>query len=330
MQPPCPRRRVRYAALALSLFAVLSPEASRSAPTRLDFRVEGDVWLLNGDLVRQPAVPLVQIGDFPTLEGTAVFDLEPTGAPLDELSFLRVPANLAEGAVVTLSRTANGAPLLVPNPTNLLDPFTARFSIAVGNQTGGITSIAGEIGGPVIFNLDTTLVLNLVDTGIPFFFADLPLTQAIGVPASRTFQATVGGMLDIPLAGRLHGSSWTTGPVAISAASLVTGREGDSGIGPPTAFATLRRRASGSATAETLGVITPLVVEIRAGTGPQEAPFTLFGFLRLTLVPEPRGAAGLAAAALVLLLARRRRAATSARGCRGSLPLRGSPAPTRR
>lgn len=302
--------RVARLALALAVIGVLLwvSAAAKATPSRLPAEIvfQGKLWLLNADPTRQPPVPMLQRLDVPPVRVETELLVSRSAMGISRLSLPDLPIG-----AVRVTRTVQGDPILVANPSNRFDPFTGRLQFAADFQAGTAQQMggtAGEFGGSVPFDLAIDVVLDEIEAGGPFFTAQIPLDGALGQAASATF-STVVQLLSIPIFGTAFGQSWTTGPVAISR-QVITRRLNNDPKGTPTGFVTLVFQTEGSRSDQQVSLVTPFVVEVFAGSGDEPVAFPLRGFLRttLTVIPEPATMVLLAMGLIGLLGFTRRRA----------------------
>ena len=188
------------------------------------------------------------------------------------------------------------------NPIARNQPFTALLRVKLDNDAGTVRPTGGGnggVGGSFALNLDTTLVLDRIETGGEFFVASLPLVGAIGAGVTERFTTNVD-KAEIPGAGSIFGEPWTTGSVTLTRA-LITRRQLDDPGGAPTGFTTFQHRAVGSVASNRIALVTPVVVEMLWGSGGNRVPTPLYGSFRLTFTPEP-SAGSLTVSSLALIL----------------------------
>lgn len=271
-------------------------------------RVESNVWVLNGDTVRQPNVPIVQKLATPVIALTDEAIVTPSR---DAVTQLNVPSRFGGTQTVQVSETTGGNPVLLPNPTNKFDPFTGMFTNRAFNEAGTATVFGGPNGGkggefPI--NIFTRVVLDFKDVFQELFVLEIPRAGQppiqFGVKATVPFDGIVSE-LSIPVEGSAFATGWTTGMVTVTR-TVTTMRLGGSVVGTPTGFQVLTFMSTGTFMKNVATAVTPFVVEAFAGSGPDRIPAPIYGFLRseiegITFVPEPgaafwiSGAAGLAA-----------------------------------
>jgi hypothetical protein len=295
---------------ALALLAAGPVLAAEPVLTTIEFGAE--LWGLNGDSVRQPMVPLVQKAAVPTPVLTDTVSVTPNAGGVTQVS--NFPADFAGGTTITVSKTTGGATLLLANPTNRFDPFTAILTNVVHNEAGTARFHAGPNNwtAEVAVSLTTNICLDKVDTGgFCFFVANIDLPGAVGVTGgNKTFTGHVA-QLSIPISGTLFGDKWTTGQKTVMK-QIITARKNGDPAGTPTGFQTFTFTSTGSASSMQLTFITPIVVDSFAGTGPNKVPIPIIGFARAVnsgatyVTPEP-GALLLAAGAAALAVLGRRR-----------------------
>jgi hypothetical protein len=221
---------------ALALLAAGPALAAEPVLTTIEFGAE--LWGLNGDSVRQPMVPLVQKAAVPTPVLTDTVSVTPNAGGVTQVS--NFPADFAGGTTITVSKTTGGATLLLANPTNRFDPFTAILTNVVHNEAGTARFHAGPNNwtAEVAVSLTTNICLDKVDTGgFCFFVANIDLPGAVGVTGgNKTFTGHVA-QLSIPISGTLFGDKWTTGQKTVMK-QIITARKNGDPAGTPTGFQT--------------------------------------------------------------------------------------------
>lgn len=312
-------KRSRRAA-GLGILVAAAGALALGAPARavevvpVKITVQSNAWSINGDLVRQPLVPMLQKIDTPVIILTDNAIVNPTR---DAVTQVAIPDNFGGTQTVVVTRTTMGNKLLLPNPTNRFDPFTGKLT-NVADGDAGTASLTGgpqgNKGGEFPINLFTHLCLDEIEAGGCFFVADIPgpgePALQFGVNVTVMFDGLVA-LLSIPIDGTVFGTGWTTGMVTISR-QVTTMRRFDDPAGTPTGFTTVTFMSTGSFMKNVSSAITPFVVESFAGRGPERIPNPFYGFLRskiegLTFVPEPGSALWLGMAAGLGGLAWRRR-----------------------
>jgi hypothetical protein len=144
-----PMRCLALLLLAVALTGPLLAVAVES--TEVTLTLEPELWLLNGDQVKQPEVPLVQQMLFPSMSNSIPVAVMPEGAGAADLTALVIPEDALVASPV-VNTTVSGATLLGINPTNRLDAFTKqlRIDLALGPGTVGMGGgLAGGFGGPI-------------------------------------------------------------------------------------------------------------------------------------------------------------------------------------
>jgi hypothetical protein len=273
--------------------------------------VESNLWAINGDLVRQPMVPMLQRLATPQFVLTDTAIVNPTA---DAVTQLNIPDDFGGTQTVVVTQTTGGNLILVANPTNRADPFTGIFTNRANADAGTATVFGGPFGGkggdfPV--NMTTDICLDKVDTGgFCFFVADIDLPGAVGIRGGTVpFMGHIA-QLSIPIDGTAFGTGWTTGMLTLSK-RVTTMRKFDDPAGTPTGFQIVTFMSTGTFGKNVSTAITPFVVESFSGTGPNRIPTPLYGFLRsqivgFTFVPEPPALLMAASLAVLAVLGHRR------------------------
>lgn len=297
----------------LSLVGTAVPSSALEA-VHVTITLESNTWALNGDLVRQPMIPLLQKLSTPDYVLTGTVSVEPSR---DAVTRIAIPSKFGGTQTVTISETTGGGRVLQANPTNRQAPFTAKLVNRAFNEAGTATLFGGPgggRGGEFAVDVFTRIVLDELDIGFELLVAEIPdpgdPPPRFGVEGSVFFAGLVAE-LSIPIEGTAFGTGWTTGRLTVSR-RVTTMRRNDDPLGTPTGFRTLTFASTGSFMQNQTSTVTPFVVEAFSGVGDGRVPTPIYGFLRakiegITFAPEPAGGLLLLAAAVVASYARSRR-----------------------
>ena len=287
---------------AFGLWIGIAPTVGAEA-SKVSVQLTADLWLLNGDSARQPDFLRSQQLAFPPLTTSAFIDILPDGAGPTNFTHIVIPNDIVGLVETELTQTPAEAPLTFAHPGNRFDPFTALFRVRLDNDAGSVRPTGGGnggIGGSFALNLDTTLVLDRIETDGEFFVASLPLVGALGAGLTKRFTTSIA-ILIVPGEVSVFGEPWTTGSVTLTRA-LITRREKGDPAGDPTGFTMFTHRAVGSVASNRISLVTPVVVEMLWGYRPNRVPLPIYGHFRLTFTPEPHVAGPIAAASLLLVI----------------------------